>query len=69
MFFLVVSLKHLLNCLIAGVIAISWIMSCKISMVRKQLKETRKLQLKRFKIRAKVHPSLSFYRFERLCFF
>ncbi|KAJ7365834.1 hypothetical protein OS493_002555 [Desmophyllum pertusum] len=37
----------------AGVIVISWIMSCKISMVRKQLKETRKIQLKRFKIRAK----------------
>lgn len=37
----------------AGVIAISWIMSCKISMVRKQLKETRKLQLRRFKTRAK----------------
>lgn len=37
----------------AGVIAISWIMSCKLSMVRKQLKETRKIQLKRFKIRAK----------------
>ncbi|PFX15030.1 IQ domain-containing protein H [Stylophora pistillata] len=38
----------------AGVIAISWIMSCKISMVRKQLKATRKLQLKRFKVRAKA---------------
>ena len=42
----------------AGVIAISWIMSCKISMVRKQLRETRKLQLRRFKIRAKVINSL-----------
>ncbi|KAK2552797.1 IQ domain-containing protein H, partial [Acropora cervicornis] len=37
----------------AGVIAISWIMSCKISMVRKQLRETRKLQLRRFKMRNK----------------
>lgn len=42
-----------------GVIAISWIMSCKISMVRKQLKATRKLQLKRFKVRAKVR--LNYY--------
>ena len=46
------------NCLgffsVSGVIAISWIMNCKISMVRKQLKETRKQQLARFRIRAKV---------------
>ncbi|KAK3732917.1 hypothetical protein QZH41_012675, partial [Actinostola sp. cb2023] len=37
----------------AGVIAISWIMNCKLSMIRKQLKETRRNQLERFKLRNK----------------
>ncbi|EDO37640.1 predicted protein, partial [Nematostella vectensis] len=37
----------------AGVIAISWIMNCKLSMIRKQLKQTRLNQLDRFRIRTK----------------
>ncbi|XP_038076728.1 IQ domain-containing protein H-like [Patiria miniata] len=37
----------------AGVIAISWVMHVKMAMVRKQLKETRKIQLEEFRRRTK----------------
>lgn len=38
----------------AGVIAISWIMNCKLSMVRKQLKHLRQTQAEKFKLRSRV---------------
>ncbi|CAB4044607.1 Hypothetical predicted protein, partial [Paramuricea clavata] len=37
----------------AGVIAISWIMNCKLSMVRKQLKHLRQTQAEKFKLRSR----------------